>query len=57
MRLDQLRWGLAWQIVPVRLEELVRDPDPQRARRAMEAMMEMVKIDIASLERAADRSD
>lgn len=30
------RWGLAWQIVPVRLEELISDPDPERARRAME---------------------
>jgi predicted 3-demethylubiquinone-9 3-methyltransferase (glyoxalase superfamily) len=50
------RWGLAWQIVPVRLEELLRDPDPERARRAMEAMMKMVKIDIAALERAADGS-
>lgn len=48
------RWGLCWQIVPIRLEELLKDPDPQRARRAMEAMMNMVKIDIAALERAAD---
>jgi len=48
------RWGLAWQIVPVRLSELLHDPDPQRARRAMEAMMQMVKLDIAALERAAD---
>jgi predicted 3-demethylubiquinone-9 3-methyltransferase (glyoxalase superfamily) len=50
------RWGLAWQIVPVRLEQLLSDPDPERARRAMEAMMDMVKIDIAALERAADGS-
>ncbi len=48
------RWGLAWQIVPVRLQELLQDPDPERARRTMEAMMKMVKIDIATLERAAD---
>lgn len=48
------RWGLSWQIVPVRLRELIMDPDPGRARRAMEAMMEMVKIDIAAVERAAD---
>ena len=46
------RWGLSWQIVPVRLTELMHDPDPARARRAMEAMMEMVKIDIAKLEAA-----
>jgi len=46
------RWGLSWQIVPNRLEQLIKDPDPVRARRAMEAMMTMVKIDIAALERA-----
>lgn len=48
------RWGLSWQVVPRRLMELMADPDPARARRAMEAMMEMVKIDIAEIERAAD---
>jgi len=48
------RWGLSWQIVPVRLTELMHDPDPVRARRAMEAMMGMVKIDIAALERAVN---
>jgi len=47
------RWGLSWQIVPKRLKELLDDPHPLRSRRAMEAMMEMVKIDIAALERAA----
>ena len=46
------RWGLSWQIVPIRLTELLKDSDPDRARRVMEAMMEMVKIDIAALERA-----
>ncbi|MCC6729985.1 MAG: VOC family protein [Chthonomonadales bacterium] len=48
------RWGLSWQVVPRRLMELMGDPDPGRARRAMEAMMGMVKIDIAGIERAAD---
>lgn len=48
------QWGLAWQIVPIRLDQLLHDPDPGRAKRAMEAMMKMVKIDIATLERAAD---
>ena len=48
------RWGLAWQVVPVRLEQLLRDPVRGRAKRAMEAMMQMVKIDIKALERAAD---
>lgn len=48
------RWGLSWQIVPRRLTELMHDPDPQRAARAMAAMMKMVKIDIAALERAVN---
>jgi predicted 3-demethylubiquinone-9 3-methyltransferase (glyoxalase superfamily) len=48
------RWGLSWQIVPRRLMELIGDADAGRARRAMEAMMEMNKIDIAAIERAAD---
>jgi len=47
------RWGLTWQIVPTRLTELLADPDRARARRAMEAMMDMEKLDIATLERAA----
>jgi predicted 3-demethylubiquinone-9 3-methyltransferase (glyoxalase superfamily) len=47
------RWGLSWQIVPRRLTELIQDPDPGRAKRAMEAMMTMTKIDIAALEKAA----
>lgn len=46
------RWGLSWQIVPKRLTELMKDPDPARAKRAMEAMMTMGKIDIAALEKA-----
>jgi predicted 3-demethylubiquinone-9 3-methyltransferase (glyoxalase superfamily) len=48
------RWGLSWQITPKRLLELIADPDPGRARRAMEAMLQMRKIDIAAIERAAD---
>jgi predicted 3-demethylubiquinone-9 3-methyltransferase (glyoxalase superfamily) len=47
------RWGLPWQIVPTRLHELLSDPNPDRARRTMEAMLQMSKIDIAALERAA----
>ncbi|NYE20571.1 VOC family protein [Microbacterium immunditiarum] len=48
------RWGLSWQIVPDRLIELIRDPDPDRSHRAVEAMLTMTKIDIAAVERAAD---
>ena len=48
------RWGHAWQITPKRLTQLMADPDPARAARAMQAMMTMIKIDVAELERAAD---
>lgn len=48
------RWGLSWQIVPIRLHQLLADPDPDRSRRALEAMLEMTKLDIVVLERAAD---
>ena len=48
------RYGLSWQIVPTRLGELLGDPDPERAQRAMAAMLEMGKLEIAELERAAD---
>lgn len=48
------RWGVFWQITPTRMMELLKDPDPDRARRAMEAMTKMIKIDIAEVERAAD---
>jgi predicted 3-demethylubiquinone-9 3-methyltransferase (glyoxalase superfamily) len=47
------RWGLSWQITPARLIELINDPDRARAKRAMEAMMQMVKIDLAAIERSA----
>lgn len=47
------RWGLSWQIVPDRLIELIRDPDPDRSHRAVQAMLAMTKIDIAAVEAAA----
>lgn len=48
------RFGLSWQVYPRRLTELLSDADPDRARRAMEAMLEMTKIETADLEAAAD---
>ena len=48
------RYGLSWQVVPSRLPELLQDPDPAKANRVMQAMMQMGKIDIAGLERAAE---
>jgi predicted 3-demethylubiquinone-9 3-methyltransferase (glyoxalase superfamily) len=47
------RWGLCWQIVPKRLGELMGGPDRARAKRVTEAMLKMVKLDIAGLEAAA----
>ena len=49
----QDRWGLRWQIVPAKLDELMRDKDPVRAKRVADAMLQMVKLDIATLEKAA----
>jgi len=54
VRLAQDRYGLSWQIIPDRLMELLGDPDPERAKRAMAAMLEMRKIDVPTLERAAE---
>lgn len=50
------RWGLCWQIVPKRLSELMADPDRAKAKRVTEAMLKMVKLDIAALEAAANGS-
>ena len=47
------RFGLSWQIVPTRLTELLQDPDREASQRVMAAMMEMRKIDVEALERAA----
>ncbi|WP_328186581.1 VOC family protein [Marinobacter sp. OP 3.4] len=49
------KWGICWQITPIVLTEAVTDPDPDRARRAFEAMMQMGKIDIAAIEAAIRR--
>ena len=48
------RFGLSWQVVPPILDELLTDPDPARASRAMVAMLQMKKLDIATLVAAAD---
>jgi len=47
------RWGLSWQITPKRLGELMQSGDPAAAKRVAEAMLKMVKFDIAGLEAAA----
>jgi predicted 3-demethylubiquinone-9 3-methyltransferase (glyoxalase superfamily) len=48
------KYGLSWQVVPTGMEELFADPDPERARRAMQAVLGMSKLDIATLRSAAD---
>jgi predicted 3-demethylubiquinone-9 3-methyltransferase (glyoxalase superfamily) len=47
------KYGLSWQIVPKRLIELISDPDLARGKRVMQAMMQMVKLDVAKIEAAA----
>lgn len=46
------RYGVSWQIVPTVLVGLLTDPDPEKGKRVMQAMLQMVKLDIAVLQRA-----
>jgi predicted 3-demethylubiquinone-9 3-methyltransferase (glyoxalase superfamily) len=48
------KFGVSWQVVPVELMQLVSDPDAGRAQRATQAMLQMRRIDIAEIKRAAD---
>jgi predicted 3-demethylubiquinone-9 3-methyltransferase (glyoxalase superfamily) len=48
------KYGLSWQVVPTGMDEVFADPDPQRAYRAMQAMLKMGKIDVAALRAAAE---
>ncbi len=48
------RYGFSWQVVPAGMDELFSDPDPGRAQRAMQAMLQMKKLDVDELRRAAD---
>ena len=48
------KFGVTWQIVPKQFGQLLSDPDPVKAGRVMQAMMQMGKIDIATLQRAHD---
>jgi predicted 3-demethylubiquinone-9 3-methyltransferase (glyoxalase superfamily) len=48
------KFGLSWQIVPKQLGELMGDPDPEKSRRVMDAMLKMQKIIVADLQKAHD---
>jgi predicted 3-demethylubiquinone-9 3-methyltransferase (glyoxalase superfamily) len=47
------RYGVSWQIIPTVLPELLSDPDQEKSQRVMRAMLEMKKLEIDALERAA----
>lgn len=49
-------FGLSWQIVPKRFMQLIGDSDHRKVKAVMEAMMTMVKLDVAALERAYDQA-
>ena len=49
------KFGLSWQIVPTALGELMSDPDPEKSKRVMTAMLQMKKLDISGLKRAYDQ--
>jgi predicted 3-demethylubiquinone-9 3-methyltransferase (glyoxalase superfamily) len=46
------KYGLSWQVIPDRLDAMISDPDPEKAKRATQAMLSMGKLDIAALEKA-----
>lgn len=49
-------WGVSWQIVPRRFTELMADKDPKKVKAVADAMMKMVKLDVAELEAAYERA-
>lgn len=48
------KFGVSWQIVPSIMDEMMSDPDPAKSARVMQAMLQMVKLDIAALKKARD---
>jgi predicted 3-demethylubiquinone-9 3-methyltransferase (glyoxalase superfamily) len=50
------KYGLSWQIVPKEFFRLVQDKDPAKSQRVMKAMLQMVKLDVARLQQAANES-
>jgi len=49
------KYGLSWQIVPTALGQLMSDPDPEKSKRVMQAMLQMTKIDIKKLKQAYEQ--
>ncbi len=50
------KYGLSWQVVPATLGEMLHDPDPQKAKRVMQTMLQMKKIDIQGLRQAYEQA-
>jgi predicted 3-demethylubiquinone-9 3-methyltransferase (glyoxalase superfamily) len=50
------KFGLSWQIIPTALGQMLGDKDPEKAKRVMQAMLQMTRIDIAGLKRAYEQS-
>ncbi len=50
------KFGVSWQIVPTAMDEVLRDPDGEKAQRAMKAVLGMGKIDLAEVQRAVDQA-
>jgi len=48
------KFGMSWQVVPTSLGEVMSDPDPVKAQRVVQALMQMSKIDLKALENARD---
>ncbi len=46
------KYGVSWQVVPTLLGEMLSDPDPQRSQRVMQAMLQMKKLDVKTLQQA-----
>ena len=51
----QDKYGLSWQIIPSALDEMLSDPDPEKSKRVMQAMLQMTKIDIKGLKQAYEQ--
>ena len=49
------KFGLSWQIIPTALGQMLQDPDPEKSKRVMQALMQMNKLDIATLKRAYEQ--